>query len=149
LNIKVRPVNLNDEILILRWANDALVRKNAFKSKTISYSSHHSWYLSRINSNADCRIFIAEDEDGAALGQVRFERKGSIWEIDYSIDRVFRGRKLATLILSLALQKIRQEYPNTSFVGKVKKENIPSSKVFEKLGFVAEVKKNFLIWRAE
>ncbi len=148
LKIKVRPANPDDEMLLFRWANDELVRQNAFESMPISQSSHHAWFSSRINSNATCRIFIGEDEDGVVLGQVRFERSGSIWEIDYSIDMVFRGRKLGGLILNLALQKIRQEFPNSSFVGQVKKENTPSSKVFQKLGFVAEVKSDFLIWRS-
>lgn len=148
MNLIVRPANSDDEILLFRWANDELVRKNAFKSMPISLSSHHAWFSSRINSRAICRIFICEDEDGVVLGQVRFERNGSIWEIDYSIDMAFRGRKLGGVILNLALQKIRQEFPNSSFVGLVKKENTPSSKVFQKLGFDVEDKGDFLIWKS-
>ncbi|MBU3568172.1 GNAT family N-acetyltransferase [Polynucleobacter alcilacus] len=148
MKIKIRHANLNDEMLLLSWANDSTVRENAFNSQFITPAAHHEWLYGRLNECSRCQIFIAEEEGVVALGQVRFEKKGPIWEIDYSIDKDFRSRGLGELVLNIALKKMKYNYPESCFVGYVKKGNTPSSKVFEKLGFVAEIKADFVIWRS-
>lgn len=147
-NIKIRSAQKSDEVVLLAWANDALVRENSFNSEAIKVSIHHGWLSSRLKNYEHCRIFMCETENGIAIGQVRFERKGLDWEIDYSIDSAFRGNKLGMKMLKMALEKFREDFPGSRFVGLVKKENVPSLNIFRELEFTLEFKGDFFICRS-
>ena len=148
LNLIIRPVCENDEIQLLEWVNDPLVRKNSFNSVAIKKITHHEWFSSHLNNYSQCRMFIAETRDGVAIGQIRFENKDLDWMIDYSIDSAFRGNKLGMRMLKMALEKFREDCPGSRFLGFVKKENVSSLNIFKELGFTSELKGNFYLCKS-
>jgi UDP-2,4-diacetamido-2,4,6-trideoxy-beta-L-altropyranose hydrolase len=133
--LRVRLARLEDEALLLRWANDPSTRANAFSPEPIPAASHRVWFQKRLRNPDGCRLYIIETTDGIALGQVRFERQDHTWKVDYSLAQVFRGRGLGRRILEAALLKLRGDMPGASVTGQVKCGNHPSRKVFESLGF--------------
>ena len=138
--LQVRYARLNDEALLLSWANDLTTRSNSFSPAPIPEASHRDWFRTRLRNQAGCRLYIVETIEGIALGQVRFERQGQAWEVDYGLAPVFRRRGLGRPLLEAALLKLdagRQD--SLIIVGHVKNGNFPSRKVFESLGFDAQL----------
>lgn len=133
--LQVRHARLSDEALLLTWANDPETRRNSFSPDPISAEDHRRWFYSRLRDLEGCRLYVVETEDGIPIGQVRFERRDTAWEISYSLASQFRKRGLARPLLKAALLKMRSEYPGALVLGRVKPENLPSHKIFESLDF--------------
>jgi len=138
--LRVRHATLDDEALLLDWANEPTTRRNAFSSRPISAETHQSWFRARLRDQESCRLYIVETEAGVPVGQVRFDRADDAWAIDYALACHFRGRGLGRPLLESALRTLAEEMPFASVFGQVKEENEPSRKVFESLGFDVHAK---------
>lgn len=133
---RARKATLSDENLLLEWANDPITRRNAFVPESILEEIHRAWFFSRLRNLDGCRLYIVEIENGSMpIGQVRFERQGSVWEVHYALSPIFRGRGLGQSLFDTALSQFISNYPDVLIFGQVKVENIPSKKIFESLGF--------------
>ncbi len=133
--LQARPVRLEDEALILKWANDPFARQNAFSSEAIALSTHRTWFRSKLRDFENNRFFIVETEDEFPIGQVRFERVNDEWEIDYSLEQCVRGRKLGRKLLQTAMVAFRESTNGVILLAQVKKSNTASCHIFEELGF--------------
>ena len=119
-----------DAKLLFQWANDHAVRQSALNNDPIEWESHLKWLKSKLNSPFT-RIFILY-QGKLPLGQIRFDYNIDTWEIDYSVDQQFRGKGLGKKMVELAIS----EFESPCLVkAKVKKQNVASLKVFQKLGF--------------
>lgn len=128
--IELVPASIDDVKLLYDWANDASVRINAFNIEPIKWEEHINWFQSKLKS-VHSKIFILYlDKDPA--GQIRFDYREDCWEIDYSIDKKYRGKGLGKLIIELGILKLNH---SDLLKAKVKEENIASFKVFQQLGF--------------
>lgn len=130
-----RVSTLEDESLILKWANDPLVRKNAFNPERIDAENHRTWFYSRLHRPESCRIYIVQTDEGLPIGQVRFERCKEDWEIHYGLAAYARGRRLGVRLLEVALQHFRRWQSTAHLFGRVQVSNLPSQRVFERMGF--------------
>jgi len=142
-----RLARLDDEALILRWANDPLVRKNAFKTDTIDPNTHRAWFRKRLRDLENCRIYVVETEEGLPVGQVRFERNQAEWEVHYALDSGCRGRGMGVPMLTTALGAFRLFHPSGTIFGRVKPENNASRKVLRLVGFSEDSSHHELIYR--
>ncbi|MBZ0159608.1 MAG: UDP-2,4-diacetamido-2,4,6-trideoxy-beta-L-altropyranose hydrolase [bacterium] len=133
--LQARPARLDDEALILQWANDPLVRQNAFSTEVINAATHRTWFRKRLRDVDHCRLYVVETPDGFPIGQVRFERSEDAWEISYSLDARCRGAGLAKPLLQTAMLKLRSTELGAIIFGKVKAGNRASRHVFDGLGF--------------
>lgn len=122
-----------DCLLYFKWANDPLVRKNAFNSEKIDLENHKKWYSNKISSNSLLLVFIMQNKE---VGQIRVDwEESGIGIIDYSIDSDFRGKGLSSKILSDFVSFYAKIKPKCGLKGVVKQENVASKKAFEKAGF--------------
>jgi len=133
--LKARVARIEDSKLILTWANDPLVRLNAFNSKIINNKTHNEWFNFRLNNSKKCVILIIETLEKIPIGQVRFEKKNRKWFINYSVASFARKKNISSKLLKTAIKKFKK---NKTFklIAEVKKDNIASCKVFEKIGFI-------------
>jgi UDP-2,4-diacetamido-2,4,6-trideoxy-beta-L-altropyranose hydrolase len=145
--LRARFARLDDEALILQWANDPLVRENAFTTGTIDPNTHHAWFHHRLHDLENCRLYVVETEEGLPVGQVRFERHQGAWEVHYSLDARCRSRRMGVPTLATALQAFRSLQPSGRLYGRVKPVNTASRKVFRSLGFSEESGPHELIYR--
>jgi RimJ/RimL family protein N-acetyltransferase len=136
--LKARLACVDDESLLLQWANAPLVRQNAFNSNVITPEEHHVWFYKRLRDPDNCRIYVVETAEDLPIGQVRFELTGDGWEIDFALDTVARGKGLGKNLLRAAIKGFRQSISGALVFGRVKKDNLPSQKVFEGLTFTPE-----------
>ena len=134
-DLKARLATLDDEALLLEWANDPATRSNAFSPGQIAAATHAAWFRQRLGNGAGCRLYIVETVDGIPIGMVRFERSGDEWEVHYSVAQHFRGRGLGGPALAAALADLATEMRDATVFGQVRETNQASRKVFESLAF--------------
>lgn len=131
-----------DILMLLEWANDKTVRSNSFSKEQISISDHFNWFNAKIN-NVGTFIYILTDLYKSYIGQIRVDKVDDFFEIDYSISKVYRGRGFGIKIVKLLLR----ELGSVNYIAKVKKENLASQKVFNKLGFTSMEIDEILIFK--
>ncbi len=138
--LNVREAAADDEGLLLEWANDWATRKNSFNTNPILPETHHVWFTRRLNNPASYRIYIIENLTATPVGQVRFERdEREGWETSYLLAPSFRGRGLGSSLLDTALCQFQRECPGAIVTGRVRIENQPSCRIFEKIAFEKSV----------
>ncbi len=137
--LRVRHARLEDEAMLLEWANDPTTRSNAFSPESISVEIHRNWFRARLRDLESCHLYLVETEERLPVGQVRFDHADQAWRIDYALAPHFHGRGLGRPLLEAALLKLREDEPGTLVLGQVKDSNQPSCRVFESLGFDAQI----------
>jgi UDP-2,4-diacetamido-2,4,6-trideoxy-beta-L-altropyranose hydrolase len=137
-SLALRNVRPSDDEMLYRWANDPVTRSNAIHTEPIDWETHRTWFARRLADPQHCQIFIGELPGELPCGQVRFDRQDdACWTIDYAVAPEFRGIGLGTVLLGSALGRLALRNPRVLATGKVKRSNIASQRVFEKLGFHA------------
>lgn len=130
--LHLRPARPDDVVLFYGWANDAEVRKNAFNTKPIPWSTHQAWFGGKLRATGT-RIFVLE-ANGLPVGQIRFDTEGEELRIDYSLDEAVRGRGWGAHLVAKGIATVRKILPG-KICGVVKLENKASQSVFKRLGF--------------
>ncbi len=136
-DILLRKADLGDLLRYYIWVNEQSVRENAISRHRISFAEHVDWFKNKINSGKSI-LYIAENRERNPLGQVRFDIEDDFGLIDYSVDEKHRGRGVGKLMLSSAIKRFLEDKRVASckyLKAWVKEQNIPSIKVFKKLGF--------------
>lgn len=133
--LNARLALLADEALLLRWANDPLVRANSFNPEVIDAETHQKWFHKRLRDPKQSKIYILQNKEAFPIGQVRFERHENDWEIHYSLAPFARGHGLARNLLRTAMNLFLTGNNGAQVFGRVKQGNLASQKVFEELGF--------------
>ncbi|MFU0784417.1 MAG: N-acetyltransferase domain-containing protein [Thermoanaerobacterium thermosaccharolyticum] len=134
MNLYLRKATLEDCDLLFNWANDDIVRKNAFNTDTIKFEDHIVWFNNKIHSN-NCFIFIlCLDKD--PIGQIRIDIEEKCGIISYSIDKNYRFNGYGSTLLSMLEDAIIDIHINiVRLIGKVKYDNVASQKAFKKNGY--------------
>lgn len=132
--VKLRRCDIDDCDLLYRWANDKIVRKNAFNTSPIPYSEHLNWFNKSLKS--DTRVIFICIMDSIPVGMIRIDIEGKEAVISYLVDSKHRGKGVGTQMLKLLHDIVVSEYKQIEkLIGLVKKENIASCKAFEKVGY--------------
>ena len=128
-NLYLRPALYEDEDLLLRWANNSDVRRNSFHSETITPEEHRKWFSNMMQSPKEIQYILMRGD--TPVGQIRLSCSEERAEIDYSIDRNFRGNGYGKRILELIKQEVIRSFPEIKvLVGKVKQGNTLSENCF-------------------
>lgn len=141
--LELKKINLEDIDLMFGWANDDLVRKNSFKKKKIRYSDHIIWFKKKLLSKKTLIFKLLLNN--IPIGQVRYDKKNNYYEIDYSIDEIFRNYGFGKIILKKSIKKIFKK--GTIIRADVKHRNKESMYIFKSLNFKqiksSSIKKTF------
>lgn len=133
--LRLRPVRADDSRLLWDWANDPQVRAASFSPAAIPWEQHEAWFAGKMK-NPDCRILIAEDERGNAIGQFRVDwRSAQDGEIDVSVSRECRGAGYGLRLIDLGATAAFAERHAERLHAFVKPENRASRHAFESAGF--------------
>ena len=120
----------NDLYQLFIWVNEKIRLKNSFNNKPILWEDHIEWFSKKLISK-ETKIYILKVEN-IQVGQIRFDLKNKIWEIDYSIDSKYRNKGYGKAIIQLGLEKFSK---GSKIIASVKNDNYASIKVFESLMF--------------
>jgi UDP-2,4-diacetamido-2,4,6-trideoxy-beta-L-altropyranose hydrolase len=138
--LRLRGAREDDRRLIWEWANDPDVRAASFSSDPISWETHVGWFNAKLaerhGTPPKSRMFIAEDEEGLAIGQIRFGRRPDEgWDVGVSLSRNSRGRGLASELIENGVRELIKGSGSCSIHAYVKLDNVASAKSFERAGF--------------
>lgn len=144
--MRIRKARLSDCKLYWKWANDPIVRANAFEARPIPWQTHIAWFKEKLEDhNSTLLLMEIENEP---IGQVRFEHTTDGYFIDFSISSTHRNRGLGLVLLSSGINHLKNSQQIT-FWGEVKKSNRASKAIFEKLEFerASPIKKGTILYR--
>lgn len=129
-----KEVTLKDEKLLFDWYSDPEVKKWSFNKKSISISEHKKYLREKIsNKNYMMWIFLFNNNPS---GIVRLNIKGNKVILSYLISGDYRGKKLSSLMLKLAINKICKKFPKVIIFAYTKPKNKISIKSLLRVGFV-------------
>lgn len=147
--IYLRNASLEDLEITYTWANHPHTRQYAFNQGFISHQEHSNWFVGKISDeNCIYKLLISGNEP---VGSIRFDIKGEEALISYLVAPQQTGKGLGKKLLEKSVLSLENERTDIKFIkGLVKKDNISSVKIFEKLGFNgAELDENILEFRLE
>lgn len=137
--ISVRRANSSDLDLTFTWATNPKIRQFSFSQHQITYEEHSKWFLNKLKY-FDSFYYILEFKN-KAIGSIRFDIDDNEALISYLLDPLYHGHDLGLLLLKNGLKALENEVNLGSVTikklsGYVMKQNVPSVKAFEKLGFM-------------
>lgn len=133
-SLYLRQANLDDENLLLNWANEPVVRAHSFNKEIISTETHHNWLIDKL-ADKNCIVLIGIDSHELPVGQVRFDCDGEEAFIDVSIDSALRGCGLGALLLNHAIKFWQDLNRGEKLVAEVLSSNKASQSLFSGSGF--------------
>ena len=134
--ISLRPAVPGDARLLWRWANDRTTRAASYNPAPIPWKRHLPWLEKKLATPRRCRIYVAVDERGRPVGQVRFDleaRRRAV--VGISVDRARRGKGVGTEILRRGCRKAIADLSPRRIAAYVKKDNEASLAAFIRAGF--------------
>jgi UDP-2,4-diacetamido-2,4,6-trideoxy-beta-L-altropyranose hydrolase len=145
-NLYLRKAAYDDLDIVFRWANLPSIRANSFSKTQITHDEHKRWFTDKIN-DGNCFFYIVE-QNTLPIGLIRFDVSlRDKARISYLVDPIFHGKGFGTLILYKGIKHLMTDDKNKiikELHGEVLKENLPSVKAFERLGFeITEIKDYF------
>lgn len=114
--ITLRPADVSDEALLIRWANNPMVRAKSSSLAPIATSDHPNT-LSKWLTDPDRLLLIATSSDCCPVGMICFERQSDCGDCvvgdvvaDFSVDECVRGTSLEDDLIRLGLQAVEQRW---------------------------------------
>ena len=137
-SIRLRPATHGDSEILLTWRNAPEIRSNSFNSKTIEPAEHIKWYKQKLK-DPSCLFFIAEDNAGNPVGQVRFEHYEDYAIISISVAPNMKGKGIGTRMTQLGCIALHEKWPGTIVTAQIKHDNPASISMFGKAGFIEKI----------
>ncbi|SEW03429.1 UDP-2,4-diacetamido-2,4,6-trideoxy-beta-L-altropyranose hydrolase [Chitinophaga arvensicola] len=139
MDLAIRKADADDVQLYFDWVNDPLVREFAINTQPIIFENHYGWFHEKLKS--DTAYLYVIEQNHKPVGQVRFDIDKLTGEavIDYSVSTNYRGKGIGKKMLRVAIQKLSADKADKlTLIALVNEMNIPSCRIFEKLGFELE-----------
>lgn len=136
MDLTIRTANINDVQLYFDWVNDPVARELAINTTPIIFENHYGWFQDKLRSDT-AHLYVIE-LNRKPVGQVRFDidKENGEAVIDYSVSANYRGRGIGKKMLHIAIQRLSANTKNKfTLVALVNDLNVPSCRIFEKLGF--------------
>lgn len=124
----------NDLLDLYDLANDPIVRQNSFSTQNITLEEHTRW-MHDLLDNRDICLYTVRSDTNALVAQVRFNKTGQKTIISLSINKGFRGKRMAEKIIKKGCSAYLKEYGNRLIEAQIKEENTASQKSFQNAGF--------------
>lgn len=134
MDLRVRPVSHNDCILLHSWLNNPLERGMGLNPGKVSAETLKGW-LYVFTSNKDVLSLVAEllvGDRWMEIAQVCIHTDG---EISISVYEEYRGKRLATPVISASLDFAKYNSSINKVFAKIRYDNTPSIRAFKRAGF--------------
>ena len=140
---KIRNMREDDIEIIYKNLHLDFVNKY-FKNKKQQqkiHKNHNEWYKIHISS-FDYSIYIFEDDKNNFVAMTSYEILIDTAKVNIYLSKDYRNKKYSQEILSQSISKFLSENKNIKYLqAYILEENIPSKKIFEKLDFIYNNKK--------
>lgn len=109
--IGVRPATPDDARRLHQWRDDPRVRRQSFDPAPIPWERHLAWFEQALCDPA--RVILVGEEDGTAIGCVRFDLAGEDARVSVYLDPDRQGGGLATPLLLAADAWLQAAHPES------------------------------------
>lgn len=134
-DLSLRPAAEADGGRLREWRNDPETRAASRNTAEVGAAEHAAW-LAAVLADPERALLICELA-GDPVGQVRFDRiAGRRWEISVALAAEARGRRLATPVILLGVEWLREAFPEAEVEAHVREGNDRSLASFRRAGFV-------------
>jgi hypothetical protein len=100
-SFNLREVVLDDWEVLLEWRNEKITRQNFFHTGSISPDKHKKWLRDSLSMEGRT-IFILEYNE-TPVGTIREDIRKEEFELSFTIDPKYRGKKIGQIMMSLYL----------------------------------------------
>ena len=136
MKFSFKKVRKSDEKLLFIWRNEKKTRQWSFNKKPISLNEHKTFLKDKISNKKNYMwIFLL---DGKPCGLIRINIKGKKVILSYLISKKYRGKKLASIMLSKVKKKICKKFPKVTIYAQTLSKNIISIKSLLRAGFTLD-----------
>ena len=140
----LRLVEEGDAQVLFDWRMDPATRRNAKNTGEFDFESHLQWFNASL-ADPERTIFIAQDEVGNKLGQVRFDRDGGMALIGIVVSPEMRGKGIGTELLQTGCQLYLKQSNVDFLLAEIKTDNLASITIFENAGFLVQERTDGLV----
>lgn len=130
--LRLERATRSDAELLFEWRNDPLARAMSFDESHVQWEAHLGWLEAKL-ADRDVMIFIGV-ADRLPVGHARLEFAADEAELSYSVDPLVRGRGFGAALVEQAV-RCAGRVPAGGFRARVKANNTPSTRIFERLGW--------------
>lgn len=132
-DIRLRPARPDDCDMLMDWRNAPETRANSFTTEEIPLETHRAWFQKKLDDK-DCLFFIAVDND-TPVGQIRFDREDDEAVVSIGVAPSMMSRGIGTTMTRLGCIEMHRQWPGTTALALVKRDNPASATMFTKAGF--------------
>lgn len=133
--IYIRKVNTDDVRDVFLNSNQDYVRKYSINKEKINWEDHIIWFENTLK-DVNCVFYIITDNINRFLGQIRYKIENETAVVSISLSELIRGKGNSNILLSKSMYELFGERDELkSVVAYISEKNIPSLKLFERVGF--------------
>jgi RimJ/RimL family protein N-acetyltransferase len=133
--VELIPATLEDVDVTFEWASTKAVRRYSLTQCDIVYEAHSKWFNSKLEDENCIYTLAVNPTTGNVLGSFRLDLSETVGLISYLLAEEFHGKGWGAELLKAGIELAKKNERVAVLNGQVLKENIPSIKLFEKLGF--------------
>lgn len=141
--LRLKKLNLSHKKILFKWYNLKTVLKNSLKGKKFTISEHDRWFSKQLVSQNIIKVIYVNE---TPIGVIRLEKNKSFYLLSYMVAPKYRRKGFAFKAIKQIISSFKVK-KNKKIVAIVKKNNIPSVTIFNKLKFkqINVVKKDKLL----
>lgn len=135
----LREINESDANDIVRWRSDENVFKFFKKPHRITLEEHMHWFHSvYLLDDKRFDLMCIEKMTGNSVGVFGFIKGKSNIEVNYILSPEAQHKGYASEALGGLIQYIMSKYSDYNIIAEIHKDNEPSIRLIQKLGFALE-----------
>jgi len=149
MKLNFRSVQFEDSSTILIWRNLSESREASTQSEAISNDEHLKWFSSRIK-RIDLEPYLIFFLDNIPVGTCRLDlnrENQNEFIVSIIVDPIYRKLGIGEIIFGLTYETYLSG-SNKVIIANVLKSNLPSRRLFSKLGFeIDKISNNFIKYK--
>lgn len=141
MTLTLRRATAADARRVWEWRNDPAARAASLNGEAIAWEDHARWFPAALET----RVILIGEQDGEAVGMVRFDPGDDGWRVSINLAPARRGQGLGEPLLRLAMAQVAG-----TLLAEVREGNAASERLFAACGFTRErVEDGFIRLRCE
>lgn len=143
MNYIISKATEDDIVGIYNLLHRAFIKKYSPNSEKSELEKHKKWYEFWLRSPYYL-IYVAKDQRGKVIGQIRYEIDGEISIISVYLDKENRGKGLGKMFIERSIENLKIEKNGIKLIlAYILEENDISKKIFINFGFLFSENKNY------
>ena len=132
--MKIRKTELSDSLDIFQWRNNHSTRNASINNKRIHFDEHSEWFSELLENKRNFSFIGFSNFDNIGVCHLTPSKNSGGMRVSILLNPKFKNKGFGQYLLSLSLLELRKKY-EFEFIAEIKKNNIPSVAIFQKIGF--------------